>query len=244
MKEIMFILNETLPLPLRQGLLVSLVAIFVTCRLGFSGYKKQKMRDELSRLYFEDGIESLISHLVKNLNIIEKNFTSALYITRNFKNLSNNEYMRLFQWKFKNSFISINPSIGKFFYRTVKLLNSRELEELLLYSFARFQITNEFFITEVPITIEKFMDKSLNGSVTKEDLIKELNNEIQKRKDEIKYLYMLIQYLEEISLQIKNLDLHSYSHLQKIKKDKQIKKILCDIAKLGNLNKEDSKNKK
>ena len=148
---------------------VGIIVVILSSTLAFKGYKRQKMRDEVAKLYLLDGVEALLNILVRNLNIIENNYSHALYIVRDFRDNPEDNFADLFNRKYAGRLLPVDISIDKSYYRTMTVMGSEPFGELVLSAIAEFKSNNEIFASEIPVAVTRYIEE--HPGLSKEEFL-------------------------------------------------------------------------
>jgi len=100
-------------------LLIAIGTIFLTSYIGFRGFKKQRIRDEFVKEYIDEGLSKLCIFIINNLNILERNHSTCIFIIKEFRD-NTDEY---FKTNCENSLLeklsNVDPSLPPEFYKSI-----------------------------------------------------------------------------------------------------------------------------
>jgi len=201
---------------------------------GFKQYRSQKTWENINKRYFEDGIEDLIAHLHNIRKANEDGYSNSLIALKYFRDLS----MEDFKIWFKNFDLnnkSILFSMPKSFFIIKKIFKDENFDELCMNIFTNNASTNNFFNSEIPLILNKYIrnPNSLKGDQT--SLSEELRKQVAE-KFKVNYersrIYPRIEILEGILFRLRKINIDSYKKLEEAGNDKVIKNLLSEFQKI------------
>jgi hypothetical protein len=221
---------------LSNPIVVAIIAIFLTYYYAFSGFRKQRIRDELCKTYLDSGVENLLYFLVENLNIMERNYANALFLVKEYRDNGPAHFKIHGEPQISNLLKSADASVPKSFYRTLILINIPLLQELLFHTFASFKTDNNLYMTETPNAIRKHLEDT---SIPIDQFQKGIIDILGAARDEIGYIYELVMVLEGLNFRLRKLDLYRYEDIDNLKNDKHINMLLGKLSAIDSKRKQD-----
>lgn len=198
-----------------------LTAVFV-----FPQYKRQKVWENIEKRYFQEGIESLISHLNYLRTTIEENYANFSRIIRDFE-LSNSNDFKL--WFSQNNITErkiLSAKIPESFLITAFVLKNDSLNKICINIFAIAHDINKN-LSIIPIFIDAISERLSIGQ-SKNEIVSKMREIAKEEYKEARDsgLYILIEVLESVYFELRKKNLNSYEDLAKVYESPEIQSIL------------------
>ncbi len=142
------------------GLIGLLLSVWLASRLGFKGYRSQKIYEDIDRIYFRNGIDQLIYDIEEIRLIIESNYSDAVFLLGYLESLDDKVFIRNI---LKKSMLGVvNKKIpGSVFVFIDSIGSSKSLDELFGALFANTVKINDFFNEELRFILNSYLDNTI-----------------------------------------------------------------------------------
>lgn len=201
---------------------------------GFKQYRSQKTWENINKRYFEEGIEDLIAYLHNIRKANEDSYSNSLKMLSYFKGFPIEDFKVWFK-NFNSDNKSISFSMPKSFFVINKIFRDKNFNEVCLNVFVDNASINNFFNSEIPLILNKYIKNPNSIKGDQVSLSKELTGQVVE-KFKVNYeesgVYSINEILEKILLRLKEINIYSYKKLGEAKNDKVIKNLLSEFQKI------------
>ncbi|MFH1193911.1 MAG: hypothetical protein V1661_02870 [bacterium] len=223
-------------IPAIAAIVAMIIAAFFSYYFGFRQYLKQRNRENINKIYVQDGIDGVIENIDKCSFVCQFNFAKAMriieYLEKEFGDIKvENKIINKVFSEMEPLIIAPENSIYKLEFLTggEKILNSFIWLIRIIADSLQF---NDYMRYELFFEIECYFSNPERLSEKKDLFLKELKKRIiDFDKDVISKHEMMKVFLLRIKKRVDEVDITDIKILKKVSKDKKIVSILEEIQK-------------
>ena len=202
---------------------------------GFKQYRAQKIRGNIEKRYFGEGLEDLISYLHFLRSSVEDNYDNGFRIIKYYRDFGNIRFLEWFdktQKSINNRILS--AKIPNSFFIVASKIKNEHFDKMCLAIFAEIADINDYYISDIITGLVQTAREPRDAKLSKEKIIETAVSEGKKRHERLYNelgLYDIIETLEEILFELRKKDVSSYKKLDNDFKSIEVGNLLKALQK-------------
>jgi len=229
------VIIEILDLILNNATFAVIIGGSLAGLFGFRQYRIQKIRENIDKRYFNEGLEDLISYLHFLRSSVEDNYDNCLRVIKYYRECDDKSFLEWFD-KTQKSIDSriLSAKIPNSLFIVSSKIKNDHFNKMCIAIFAEIANINDYYISDIIIGLVKTAREPDGAKLSKEEIIEIGVSEARKRHERLYKklgLYNIIETLEEILFELRKKDIDSYEKLESNFKSIEVENLLKPLEK-------------
>lgn len=226
---------EILDLILNNATFAIIIGGLLAGFFGFRQYRIQKIRENIDKRYFDEGLEDLISYLHFLRSSVEDNYDNCLRVIKYYRDFGNESFLEWFDKTQKSiNDRTLSAKIPNSLFIVSSKIKNEHFNKMCIAIFAEIADINDYYISDIITGLVKTARVPDSAKLPREEIIKTGVFEAKKRHERLYKklgLYDIIDALEGILLELRKKNIDSYKKLESDFKSIEIENLLKPLEK-------------